>query len=51
MEAAGAGRRELGFNEAGAFLPRKPPGTVSSHAPAAGFNEAGAFLPRKRLVG
>ena len=37
-----------GFNEAGAFLPRKPGDFCSHHRLKEGFNEAGAFLPRKR---
>ena len=37
-----------GFNEAGAFMPRKVP-TARRIAQflIAGFNEAGAFMPRK----
>ena len=43
-----AGDPKIGFNEAGAFLPRKRhenerPGDLDVR-----FNEAGAFLPRKQ---
>ena len=40
------------FNEAGAFLPRKPPRSCRAGRPArCSFNEAGAFLPRKPGAG
>ena len=35
------------FNEAGAFLPRKPSSTSRLSSASLRFNEAGAFLPRK----
>ena len=43
----GRARSGKSFNEAGAFLPRKP--TTASRGAGGGtsFNEAGAFLPRK----
>ena len=39
----------VGFNEAGAFLPRKLRRDDEDGGRRRGFNEAGAFLPRKRL--
>ena len=37
----------VGFNEAGAFMPRKGPRVTTSTTASMGFNEAGAFMPRK----
>ena len=44
---------ERRFNEAGGFLPRKPPETrrlATTLAFPMGFNEAGGFLPRKHVI-
>ena len=40
-----------GFNEAGAFLPRKRRAKELAWTRIASFNEAGAFLPRKHARG
>ena len=40
--------RSTSFNEAGAFLPRKPTAWRRGRLACSGFNEAGAFLPRKQ---
>ena len=43
--------RHGGFNEAGAFMPRKACPVGPSRQPWRCFNEAGAFMPRKALAG
>ena len=50
MSGAGGWRRcTARFNEAGGFLPRKPPRPSTPPSPTrrGRFNEAGGFLPRK----